>query len=41
MAEFSLSPRAKKTNTIVLVAEMLMVCVTRGVHLEKNLGSNV
>ena len=31
MAEFSISSRAKKTNTIV--AEILRACVTRGVNV--------
>ena len=45
IAEFSISSRAKKTNTIYnyIISEMLRVCVSRGVHasreyLEKNLG---
>ena len=41
MEEFSITSRAKKTNTIV--AESLRTCVTRGgnVSPEKNLGCNV
>ena len=33
MAEFSISSRAKKTNTIV--AELLRACVTRGVNVSR------
>ena len=33
MEEFSISPRAKKTNAIV--AELLRACVTRGVNVSR------
>ena len=34
MAEFSISSRAKKTNT--MISEMLRACVTRGVNVSRD-----